>query len=36
MGAREVAGALATAIVFAAGARFVWLRSIGRYTSASS
>jgi ABC-2 type transport system permease protein len=36
VGARDVAGALATAIAFAAGARFVWLRSIGRYTSASS
>jgi ABC-2 type transport system permease protein len=36
VGRRDVAGALATALVFAAGARFVWLRSIGRYTSASS
>jgi viologen exporter family transport system permease protein len=36
VGARDVAGALATALAFAAGARFVWLRSIGRYTSASS
>jgi ABC-2 type transport system permease protein len=35
-GAGDGAAALATALVFAAGARFVWLRSIGRYTSASS
>jgi ABC-2 type transport system permease protein len=36
VGVRDAGGAIATALAFAAGARFVWLRSIGRYTSASS
>ena len=35
-GARDVLAALAGAVAFAAFARVVWLRSIGRYTSASS
>lgn len=35
-GAAEAAAALAGAVAFAAVSRFVWLRSIGRYTSASS
>jgi len=36
LGPGDAGAALATALVFAAFARFVWLRSIGRYTSASS
>jgi ABC-2 type transport system permease protein len=35
-GPADAAGALAGAVAFAGFARFVWLRSIGRYTSASS
>src|SRR5512141_1795902 len=35
-GPREASFALAGALAFAGFARFVWLRSIGRYTSASS
>lgn len=35
-GPRDVVAALAGAVAFAAFSRLVWLRSIGRYTSASS
>jgi ABC-2 type transport system permease protein len=35
-GVLDAAASLAGAVAFAAFARFVWLRSIGRYTSASS